>query len=54
MIQIVRMIIQILRKHIIASRCWLFVNDINVKRSRSNYGEKEILSEIQVFIMKHV
>ena len=54
MTQFVRIIIEIFKKHIVASRCWSFVDDINVKDSRSNYDEKEILSEIRLFIMKHV
>ena len=54
MIQFVQIIIEIFKKHIVASRCWFFVDDINVKGSRSNYNKKEILSEIRLFIMKHV
>ena len=54
MTQFVRIIIEIFKKHIIASRCWSFVDDINVKNSRSNYDKKEILFEIRLFIMKHV
>ena len=54
MTQFVRIIIEIFKKHIIASRCWSFVDDINIKDSRSNYNEKEVLSENRLFIMKHV
>ena len=54
MTQFVRIIIEIFKKHIVASRCWSFVDDINVKDSRSNYDEKEILFKIRLFIMKHV
>ena len=54
MTQFVRIIIEIFKKYIVTSRCWSFVDDINVKDSRSNYDEKEILSEIRLFIMKHV
>ena len=54
MTQFVQIIIEIFKKHIVASRCWSFVDDINVKDSRSNYNEKEILFEIRLFIMKHV
>ena len=54
MTQFVRIIIEILKKHIVTSRCWSFVDDINVKNSRSNYNEKEVLFKIRLFIMKHV
>ena len=54
MTQFVRIIIQIFKKYIIASRDWFFVDDINVKNSRLNYNEKEILFKIQLFIIKHV
>ena len=54
MTHFVRIIIEIFKTHIVASRCWPFVDDIDVKDSRSNYDEKEILSEIRLFIMKHV
>ena len=54
MTQLIRIIIEIFRNHIIASRCWFFVDDINIKDSRSNYDKKEILLEIRLFIMKHV
>ena len=54
MTQFVRIIIEIFKKHIVASRCWSFVDDINIKNSRSNYDEKEILSEIRLFIIKHI
>ena len=54
MIQFFRIIIEIFKKHIVTSRCWSFVNDINVKDSRSNDDEKEILFKIRLFIMKHV
>ena len=54
MTQFVRIIIEIFKKHIVASRCWSFVDNINVKSSRLDYDEKEILSEVRLFIMKHV
>ena len=54
MTQFVRIIIEIFKKHIVASRCWSFVDDINVKNSRSNYDEKEILFKIRLFIMKYI
>ena len=54
MIQFIQIIIEIFKKHIVALRCWSFVNDINIKDSRSNYSEKEILFKIRLFIMKHV
>ena len=54
MTQFVRIVIEIFEKHIIISRCWLFVDDINIKDSRSNYNEKEILFEIELFIVKYV
>ena len=54
MTQFVRMIIEIFKKYIVTSRCWSFVNDINVKNSRSNYDEKEVIFKIRLFIMKHV
>ena len=52
-IQFIQMIIEIFKKHIVASRYWFFIDDINIKDSRSNYNEKEFLSEIWLFIMKH-
>ena len=52
--QFVRVIIEIFRKHIVISRCWSFVDDINVKDLYSNYDEKEILFEIRLFIIKYV
>ena len=54
MTQFVRIIIELLKKHIITSHCWSFVDDINVKNSRSNYDEKEVFFKIQLFIIKHV
>ena len=54
MTQFIQIIIEIFRKHIVASRCWSFVDDKNVRNSRSNYNEKKILFEIRLFIMKHV
>ena len=54
MTQFVRIIIEIFKKYIITSRCWSFINHINIKDSRSNYNEKDILSEIRLFIIKHV
>ena len=54
MTQFVQIIIEILRKHIITSRYWPFIDDINIKNLRSNYNEKESLFEIRLFIMKHV
>ena len=54
MTQFVPIIIEIFKKYIIASRCWSFINDINVKNLRSNYNEKFFFSEIWLFIMKHV
>ena len=54
MTQFVRIIIKILKKHIVASCCWSFVDDINVKNSRSNYDEKEIFFKIRLFIIKYV
>ena len=53
-IQFVRIIIEILWKHIIASRCWFFVDDINVDDSRSNYDNKEVFSEMRLYILKHI
>ena len=53
-IQFVKMIIKILWKHIIAFRCWLFVDDINIDDSRSNYDNKEILFEMRLYILKHI
>ena len=54
MTQFIRIIIEIFKKHIVTSRCWSFVDDINIKGSRSDYDEQEILFEIRLFIMKHV
>ena len=41
MTQFVRIIIEIFKKYTVALRCWSFVNDINIKSSRSNYNEKK-------------
>ena len=48
------MITEILWKHIIAFRCWFFVNNINVDGSRSNYGNKKTFSEMRLYILKHI
>ena len=53
-VQFVRIIIEIFWKYIVASRCWSFVNDINVDESRSNYDNKKILSEMRLYILKHI
>ena len=53
-IQFVKMIIEILWKDIVTSRCWSFVNDINVNESCLNYENKKILSEMQLYILKHI
>ena len=53
-VQFVRMIIEILWKHIIASRCWFFVDNINVDGSRSNYDNKETFFEMRLYILKHI
>ena len=53
-IQFVKMIIEILWKHIIAFRCWFFVDDINVDDSRSNYNNKKILFKMRLYILKHI
>ena len=52
--QFVKIIIEILWKHIIISRCWFFVNDINVDGSRSNYNNKEIFFKMRLYILKHI
>ena len=49
MTQFVQIIFETFKKHIVISRCWFFVNDINVTNSCSNYDEKETLSEIRLF-----
>ena len=41
-VQFVRMIIEIFWKHIIAFRCWFFVDDINVNDLRLNYDNKKV------------
>ena len=41
MTKFVQIVIEIFKKHIITSRCWSFVDDINVKDSRSNYNKKK-------------
>ena len=53
-VQFVRMIIEIFWKHIIASRCWFFVDDINVDDSRSNYDNKEAFFKMRLYILKHI
>ena len=53
-VQFVRMIIEILWKHIIAFRCWFFVDDINVDGSRSNYDNKKAFFEMRLYILKHI
>ena len=50
--QFVRIIIEIFEKHIVASRCWSFIDDINIKNSRSDYDERNFFFEIRLFIMK--
>ena len=53
-IQFVKIIIEIFWKHIIAFRCWFFVNDINVDDSRSNYNNKKTFFKIRLYILKHI
>ena len=52
--QFVRVVTEILWKHIAASRCWPFVDDIDVGGSRSNYGNKEALPGVRLYILKHI
>ena len=53
-VQFVKIIIEIFWKHIIAFRCWFFVDDINVDDSRSNYDNKEAFFEMRLYILKHI
>ena len=53
-VQFVKVIIKIFWKHIVASRCWSFVDDINVNESRSNYENKKAFSEVRLYILKHI
>ena len=53
-VQFIKMIIEIFWKHIIAFRCWFFVDDINVDDSRSNYNNKEVFFEMRLYILKHI
>ena len=52
--QFVKMIIKIFWKHIIAFRCWFFVDDINIDDSRSNYDNKETFFKMRLYILKHI
>ena len=53
-VQFVKIIIKILWKHIAAFCCWSFVDNINVNESRSNYNNKKTLSEMRLYILKHI
>ena len=53
-VQFVKMIIKIFWKHIIAFRCWFFVDDINVDDLRSNYNNKKVFFKMRLYILKHI
>jgi hypothetical protein len=48
-----RIIIRILKNHF-SHLCWPFINDINVKESRTTYNNKKTLSGIRRFILKYI
>jgi len=50
--QFVRIVIRIL-KNFFDKYC-LFVNDINVKKFKSNYNNKKTILKIKLFILKHI
>jgi hypothetical protein len=48
-----RIIIRILKDHF-PHLCWLFINNINIKGSRTTYNNKETLLKIRRFIFKYI
>jgi hypothetical protein len=48
-----RIIIRILKDYF-PHLCWLFINNINVKRSRTIYNNEKTLLEIRKFIFKYI
>jgi hypothetical protein len=51
--QFMRIIIRILKDHF-PYLYWLFINNINVKRPRTIYNNKETLPGIKRFILKYI
>ena len=51
--QFVWVVIKILTAHITA-RCRLFLDDVRVKKVKNIYENREVMSEIRLFVLKHI
>ena len=51
--QFVRIANYILNAHI-SEKCQTFVNDVVVKKDRNNHENKKIVSEIRIFVFRHI
>ena len=51
--QFVRIANHILNAHI-SEKCQTFVNDVVVKRNRNDHENKKIVSEIRIFVFRHI
>jgi len=51
-VQFVKIVIRILKNFF--DKCCLFVNNINVKKFKSNYNNKKIVLKIRLFVLKHI
>lgn len=52
--QFVRVMTKILLNHIKNERAKLFLNDIIVKESKSNYNNEKVKPEIRRFVLEHI
>ena len=51
--QFVRIANHILNVHI-SKKCQTFVNDVVVKRNRNDHENKKVVSEIRIFVLRHI
>ena len=51
--QFVRIANHILNAHI-SEKCQTFVNDVVVKKNRNDHENKKIVSEIRIFVLRHI
>jgi len=51
-VQFVKIVIYVFKN--LFNKCCLFVNNIDVKKFKSNYNNKKIVSKIKLFVLKHI
>ena len=51
-VQFVRIIMRILKD--LLNKCVSFVNNIDVKNSKTNYNNKKVISSVRLFVLEHI